>query len=169
MERKAYETKKGKPKDESPKVERPKIPYKSNLLDFDFNINFSLTKNQQTDMDYVNYWNKLVENLFNLINRAADREIAFIGFRKNFPMPIVTTYNRVSKNPEYNTDRVSIHLEVFTDDNCSKFVDEIYKFLTSLKACNEISSIRIKQPWLLSKSKDNIDRTHIETEFKINF
>jgi hypothetical protein len=120
-------------------------------------------------MDYVNYWNKLVESLFNLINATAGREIAFIGFRKNYPLPIVTTYVRISENPKRSASRVTVDLEVFTDDNCSKFVDEIYRFLTSFKACNEISSVHIKQPWLLSKSKEGIDRTHIEIEFKINF
>ena len=53
-----YEIKKNKPKED-----RPKIQYNSNLLDFDFNINFSLTKNQWAGIDYVNYWNKLVEKL----------------------------------------------------------------------------------------------------------
>jgi hypothetical protein len=140
-------------------------------------------------MEYSKYWNELLDFLFEFINQAAGREIAFKEFRKNYPLPIVTTYQRVHKydycvelserdidligiknndNSKNLKETINLDIEVFTDANCDQFVDDLYDFLVNLNPCYEIKSIKVSQPWLLSVSVDKINRSHLELEFKIN-
>jgi len=162
-----YEKEKKRPKIKKEKIDRPIIPYKKIDLNFDININFSASNSSFINNDHVGYWNQFVKKLFNLINDIAQREIAFLDNRKNYPLPIVTTYQRCKSNPINSTDKINLDLEVFTDENCSKFVDDLYNILKSIRPCNEILSFDVKQPWLLSISKDGINRTHFEIKCKI--
>ena len=160
--------KEGKPsKIKKEKIKRPIIPYNQIDLKFDVNINFSVSNSLSIITNYVDYWNQFVNKLFNLINNLAQREIAFLGYRKNYPLPIVTTYQRCENNPISPTDIINLDLDVFTDDNCSKFVDDLYDLLKSINPTNEILSFEVKQPWLLSTSKEGINRTHYEIKCKI--